>query len=148
MIDPLVEVKHKIQKDLAQKAQYDVTTYAQQSHKLVKEVQSKYGIQFNYVTPPKEIRIEQATQVSDYKLKLKFNDGHENIVDFEPFLKTARHPDIRKYLKPALFKQFEIRHGNLDWNHFDLCFPIADLYEGTLVKTPVEVSDIQEELSV
>ncbi len=33
-----------------------------------------------------------------------------------------------------LFKGFEIIDGNLDWNNFDLCFPIMDLYQNEIIK--------------
>lgn len=85
----------------------------------------------------KVTNVIRAEYQSDHQLKLQFDNGYECIVDFGPFLRAAKHPDIREYLDPELFKQFEIKHGNLDWNDRDLCFPIADLYEGTVVKTPL-----------
>jgi hypothetical protein len=27
---------------------------------------------------------------------------------------------------------FTLRDGDLDWNDYELCFPIADIYEGHL----------------
>ena len=52
--------------------------------------------------------------------------------DFEKFLKQSHHPEIRKYMNKRLFRQFSIAHGRLDRNDYDLCFPMQDLYEGTI----------------
>lgn len=78
------------------------------------------------------IEITQADYLSGYRLRLKFSDCKEQISDFEPFLRKSRHPEIRKYLNLELFKQFKIEYGDLVWDDYDLCFPIADLYEGKL----------------
>lgn len=50
------------------------------------------------------------------------------VVDFQPFLSQSLNPLIRKYLAPEEFAKFEIDEGDLEWNDYDLCFPIADLY--------------------
>ncbi|HQH74628.1 MAG TPA: DUF2442 domain-containing protein [bacterium] len=71
-----------------------------------------------------------ADSLPGYRLHLIFNGGKERIVDFEPFLRKARHPDIQKYLDPEKFNQYRLLHGDLIWNDFELCFPIAELYEG------------------
>jgi hypothetical protein len=78
------------------------------------------------------IAIEQVEHLRDYVLRLKFNDGKETEIDFEPFLRRSLNPLIRKYLDPTLFGQFTVEYGDLFWNDYDLCFPIADLYEGRL----------------
>ena len=78
------------------------------------------------------IAIEKAEYVEDYILKLKFSDGKEINVDFGPFLRKSLNPLIRKYLDENLFKQFTVEHGDLFWNDYDLCFPVADLYEGKI----------------
>jgi hypothetical protein len=75
------------------------------------------------------IAIEQAEYVKDYILQLKFSDGKETQVDFGPFLRQSLNPLIRKYLDKDTFKQFTVEYGDLYWNDYDLCFPIADLYE-------------------
>jgi len=86
------------------------------------------------------INIIEAEYIPPYKIHLWFSDGAEQIVDFESFLKKSTHPEIKKYLNKELFKEFSIAHGRLDWNDYDLCFPIQDLYEGTIIKTPSEPS--------
>jgi Protein of unknown function (DUF2442) len=79
---------------------------------------------------PKVVQIESARLVAPYKLRLQFDDGHENTVDFGPFLKNSEHPSIRAYLDLKRFKSFTVEDGVLHWNDFDLVFPMADLYEG------------------
>lgn len=79
------------------------------------------------------IDITNAEYAPPYAIRLCFSDGFEQTVDFEPFLRNAQHPDIRKYLDPSLFQSFAIVDGRLDWNDYDLCFPMQDLYENTLI---------------
>ena len=78
------------------------------------------------------VAIEDAKYVKAYILWLKFNDGKEIEVDFAPFLSNSLNPLIRKYLDLELFKQFTLTDGDLYWDDYDLCFPIADLYEGRI----------------
>ena len=78
------------------------------------------------------INIVAAESVSDYRLRLTFDDGMEQTVDFKPFLTHARHPDIRAYLDPAMFSTFHIEYGDLVWGDYHLCFPIIDLYRNQL----------------
>jgi Protein of unknown function (DUF2442) len=75
------------------------------------------------------IDILRVEQLSDYKLKLYFSDGIERIIDFEPFLQASRNPMIRAYLDPKKFANFKLAYGELVWDDYGLCFPIADLYE-------------------
>jgi uncharacterized protein DUF2442 len=75
------------------------------------------------------IEIVSAEQTSDYKLNLYFSDGMDRIIDFEPFLRGSRNPMIRAYLEPEKFASFRLEYGDLVWDDYDLCFPIADLYE-------------------
>jgi hypothetical protein len=78
------------------------------------------------------VAIRSVEPVDTYKLKIGFTDGTERVVDFEPFLRSARHPAIRAYLEPARFKGFTVEDGFLHWNDFDLVFPLADLYAGQI----------------
>jgi len=75
------------------------------------------------------ITVETIKQVADYILELEFNDNTKKTIDFYPFLSTSRNPMIRKYLSPEAFSKFEVLEGDLEWNDYDLCFPVADLYE-------------------
>lgn len=81
---------------------------------------------------PKVVRIETAEYVPPYKLRLRFDDAHESLVDFGPFLSQSRHPAIQAYHDRKRFRNFTIENGFLQWNDFDLVFPMADLYEGKI----------------
>jgi hypothetical protein len=81
---------------------------------------------------PKVVQIEAARCVAPYALHLRFDDGHESTVDFGPFLRGSVHPSIRAYLDLKRFKGFSLEHGVLQWNDFDLVFPMSDLYEGRI----------------
>ena len=78
------------------------------------------------------VDVKAAHYVGQYQLHIAFSDGFEREVDFEPFLRAASHPQIREYLDREKFKQFSLRDGELMWGDYDLCFPIADLYEGRI----------------
>ncbi|HET6557538.1 MAG TPA: DUF2442 domain-containing protein [Prolixibacteraceae bacterium] len=78
------------------------------------------------------IEIRTANYIGDFAIRILFSDGTKRLVDFKPFLETSLHPSIRKYLDETKFKQFEIVDGNLNWNHYDLIFPLEDLYKGEI----------------
>lgn len=78
------------------------------------------------------VDITRAEHAGEYKLRLWFSDGKEQVVDFEPFLRRSFNPMIRKYLEPERFQGFTVEHGDLFWGDYALCFPIADLYEGQI----------------
>jgi hypothetical protein len=78
------------------------------------------------------LEITQARYLQDYKIEFEFNDETQTIIDFEPFLKKAKNPMLKKYLDLNQFKNFTLRDGDIDWNDYELCFPIADIYEGHL----------------
>lgn len=78
------------------------------------------------------MKIHSAKYLSDYAIRIKFNDGNEKLVDFKPFLSKSLHPSIKKYLEESNFSNFSIIDGNLNWNDYDLIFPISDLYNGKI----------------
>jgi hypothetical protein len=78
------------------------------------------------------IAIKSAEYIGDYSIQIIFNDGIDRLVDFKSFLETSYHPSIRKYLDENKFKEFKIIDGNLNWNDYDLIFPIYDLYQGKI----------------
>jgi hypothetical protein len=79
-----------------------------------------------------QLKIDSAKYLSDYAIRIKFNDGNEKLVDFKPFLLKSLHPSIKKYLDEKRFSNFSLTDGNLNWNDYDLIFPISDLYEGQI----------------
>lgn len=80
----------------------------------------------------KSIKIIKVDHLHDYILKLTFNDGKVQEVDFRPFLENAQHPEIAKYLDINFFMQYELVDGDIIWNDYDLVFPIWDLYSNSL----------------
>ncbi len=77
-----------------------------------------------------QLKIDSAKYLSDYAIRIKFSDGNERLVDFKPFLSKSLHPSIKKYLNENEFSNFSLTDGNLNWNDYDLIFPLSDLYNG------------------
>jgi len=80
----------------------------------------------------KYISIEEAEYIEEYKIYMRFNDGKENVLDFKDFILKAQHPDIKKYRNIELFKKFNFEQGEIEWNDYDLVFPIYDLYQNNI----------------
>jgi hypothetical protein len=80
----------------------------------------------------KAISVVRATSLKGYKLKIEFDDGVGRTIDFGPFLESSHNPQIREFLDAKRFAKFKILDGDLMWGDFELCFPIADLYEGRI----------------
>ena len=78
------------------------------------------------------IEVKLANYIGDYAIRVFFNDGSNRLVDFKPFLEASLHPSIYKYLDETLFTQFKIIDGNLNWNDYDMIFPVGDLYKGKI----------------
>lgn len=81
---------------------------------------------------PTTLTIVAAEQVGPYTLALTFATGERRTIDFGPFLHQTGHPAIRAYLDEARFRQYKLVQGNLNWNDYDLIFPVADLFSGTI----------------
>lgn len=78
------------------------------------------------------LKVKQANYLSDYAIRITFNNGVEKLIDFKPFLSKSFHPSIKKYLNENLFSNFAITDGNINWNDYELIFPISDLYNGKI----------------
>ena len=78
------------------------------------------------------ISLTEVEYVDGYRLRVAFDDGVVQVVDFEPFLGKSHHPAIRRYLDKRQFKKFALDRGHLHWNDYDLIFPTADLYAGKI----------------
>ena len=78
------------------------------------------------------ISIVSADYLENYKIALKFNDEKEVVIDFEDFITCSQHPDIKKYKDLSEFKNFHLDFGELEWNDYELAFPIYDLYQGKI----------------
>jgi len=83
-------------------------------------------------TEVQNLKIETAKYLSDFAIRIHFNDGSEKLVDFKPFLSKSRHPSIQKYFNENTFSNFSITDGNLNWNDYEMIFPIRDLYVGKI----------------
>ena len=79
-----------------------------------------------------QLKIDSAKYLSDYAIRIRFSDGKEKLVDFKPFLSKSLHPSIKKYLDENKFSNFTLTDGNLNWNDYDLIFPLSDLYNGQI----------------
>lgn len=84
------------------------------------------------VSGESQLRIDSAKYLSDFAIRIKFSDGKEKLIDFKPFLTKSLHPSIKKYLDEKRFSSFSLTAGNLNWNDYDLIFPILDLYNGKI----------------
>ena len=78
------------------------------------------------------LEIKSAKYIGDFAIRISFNDGINRLIDFKPFLESSLHPSIHKYLDDGKFKNFDLIDGNLNWNDYDLIFPIDNLYEGRI----------------
>jgi hypothetical protein len=79
-----------------------------------------------------QIEVLKTNYVGDFAIRVFFNDDTQKLVDFKPFLEKSQHPSIRKYLDESKFKDFQIVDGNLNWNDYDLIFPVFELYNGKI----------------
>jgi len=87
----------------------------------------------DYLNEPVDfIQVRSAIYIGDFAIRVLFSDGYNKLVDFKPFLENSLHPSIRKYLNEIKFKDYQIVDGNLNWNNYDLIFPIEDLYSGII----------------
>lgn len=78
------------------------------------------------------VAIKRAEYAGDYSLQIEFDDGKKVKVDFSSFLNESLNPLIKRYLDLEEFKKYSLDYGDLQWNDYDLCFPVADLYEGRI----------------
>ena len=54
-------------------------------------------------TEPDIIKIEDAEYLDGYKIRMRFNNGKTNVIDFESFLLNAKNPMTTKYKQKDLF---------------------------------------------
>ena len=78
------------------------------------------------------LEITEARYVSGYKIRLTFNDGTVRVMDFEPFLRKARNPDLAQYRQLRRFTSFRLHYGDLMWGDYEMIFPIVDLHRGEI----------------
>lgn len=78
------------------------------------------------------ISIQKAEYKGDYKINFLFSDGVEQSIDFSMFLNNAKNPMTKKYLDKKLFQSYSLEFGDINWNDFEMCFPLWDLHEGKI----------------
>jgi len=78
------------------------------------------------------IEVLKAEYVGDFVLEVYFNDGMYKRIDFKSFIFNSFNPSINKYSDETLFKQYAIVDGNLNWNDYDMIFPLEDLHNGEI----------------
>lgn len=76
------------------------------------------------------IDIVCAEYKGDYRIELTFSDGFVREIDFERFLRSAKNQMARKYLDSQAFQSFSLDNGDLQWNDFEMCFQLENLYAG------------------
>jgi len=84
-----------------------------------------------------EINVKDAKYIGDYVLRVFFTTNENRLVDFKPFIMNSVNPSIKKYTDENLFTSYKIKNGNLNWNDYDLIFPVIDLYENKIMKQPM-----------
>ena len=90
----------------------------------------KIVVKTREITPSSVLSIEHAKYLSDFKIELGFSNGKSKIIDCKYFLHQKAHPSLKKYLKISEFKKFKVLNGNLNWNNYEMTFPIEQLYKG------------------
>jgi len=77
------------------------------------------------------IQVISADYLEAYRLRIHFNDGTEQVVDFAPFLAAHPHPQYEHFLSKDQFRRFHIENGHLVWGKdWDLVFPVEQLHRG------------------
>ena len=76
------------------------------------------------------LEVLEAKYLEPYKLHITFSDKASRIVDFEPVLREFR--PLQKFLRVEQFKRFRLYNGNIQWNKYEMIFPVEELYGGFL----------------
>lgn len=81
-----------------------------------------------------ELSVSNAKHLTGHILEITFNDGHQSIVDFSPFIFTVEHPDYERYKDIITFLNYDIEDGNINWDDYTMIFPVNDLYNNKIIK--------------
>jgi hypothetical protein len=76
------------------------------------------------------LEVVSAEYLEPYKLRIQFSDSVERVVDFEPILRQFR--PLKKFLRLKEFQAFRLYNGNVQWNNYEMIFPVHELYSGTI----------------
>lgn len=88
----------------------------------------------NNKTHPLSLAVTKAEYVEGYTIRVSFNDGTEQVIDFtRPFKRLKGY--YAQYREPEAFQSFTIDMGNLVWGeNWDVEFPIWSLYTGSVAR--------------
>lgn len=78
------------------------------------------------------VSIIKANYKGDFRIEFCFSDNTHKTIDFKDFIMNAKNPMTKKYQNEDLFKKYSIQYGDIQWNDFELCFPVWDLYQGII----------------
>ena len=83
---------------------------------------------------PAKIEIKNAEYINGYIIRFVFNDGREQFVNFEDYLKIQNHPQYKRFWNIDNFKTFRIDNADtIVWGkNWDLCFDVNNLYHNNL----------------
>lgn len=81
------------------------------------------------------LNVKKFEYLGNFVMRLEFSTKEEKIVDFKPFLEKSLHPSIKKYHDEKTFLDCKIVDGNLNWNDYEMIFPISDLYNNNILRT-------------
>lgn len=79
-----------------------------------------------------DLSVKSATHKTGHILEIVFSDGHVELVDFSKFIFTSGHPDYDKYKSINEFLKFDIINGNINWDDYQMIFPVEDIYHNRL----------------
>lgn len=86
------------------------------------------------------VNVVSAALVGEHLMRIAFDDGTTQEIDFKPFLAHSRHPSLRAYLDPVRFASFRVEYGELVWGDYELCFPVIDLYRNRIEPIAAEAA--------
>lgn len=75
------------------------------------------------------LKVETANYLGGFLIEIYFSDNSIKTIDFEPFLLKSMNPFIKTFLDKTKFADFKIKDGNLNWNDYELIFPVWNLYQ-------------------
>ena len=80
-----------------------------------------------------ELRIVDAKYLGNFIIEVHFSDDKINCVDFKQFIENSLLPEVKKYKSEKEFSKYELKNGNLNWNDFEMIFPLSDLHDKTII---------------
>ena len=63
------------------------------------------------------IWVESAHHAGEYRLRLRFNDGTEGVVDLRDVLFTDPRPVFQQARDPEVFRRFRVDMDTVVWDH-------------------------------